>query len=967
MESRQEINCGGLHCRPTLRRRNMIRSFWRLIVGLGFLLLLADNISIAYATQNSAPPFPETVIITMYRLLPDGTRTDIQCEVGDTNFGCTAFCNNTSPYECEDSRQEPYPYSSSIIDVPIETYYLLSVLSQELNPSQYPEPTALHAQTVVARSYLGYYLNNPPDEPYNNSNTFQVFIPYKWDSLNPSAEPLEPGETDPCANSTVNTEQRMACDALASGNSIASHTSGLAAKAMFFADVQEQTVDATFDKPYLKSVQEPISVSCDSDNFGHGIGFSQEGAVRWSRGNQCARGGDETTAYPVTWDDYRQILAHYYTGIDILDAGGSLITPVDRWNLLWHDNFGSPAGVLPTLNNAQAYALQLQLQNTSVGNWAENEITLGYQWTPPGVDPDPAKWLELTALPALETGASTPNSGDTPLEVSVPAPCGTGGYTLHLDAGRDGAWFSAAGWLDARIDVTVQLSTPQAAAGRGYYADGLGALYYNDAGDGQWVIGGPITWTTFTAPHDYAAVEPNINFDTDTSPPRPGVNGTFWSAYWEGNLYVPQDGEYRFYLGGLDDGGRLKIDGATHIESWIVQGPHEYFSPPINLTQGLHAFRVEYAQGPGEEAGLSVCWEGPNFIKEVIGASGEISGQPAPTPFMTPTYPPPATPTSDVTPTSPAPTPWWGEWPPAENVALQDEPPAVREAYSNLLSRVRDEVMLPDPKGDAYIRLAYRHAPEITALLLNDASLRRETSALMLEVQPLLEEMLAGKADGARLSADWVKRALALMENMQAQASPQLKTEIRWWRFWLPRFENKNGREIWDMLPPRKGKTLQTEGSPEELILQSLSAEEAREFGRLLSRARDEVMRPSKGGEAYIALVYRYTPEVTALLLSDEALRKEAEALLLEAKPGVQFLLKDTKSEWRFSKNWIKRMDALLAALQTKSSPELRAEIALWQARLPKWADRTPAQVWDTLLKAENLAQTPTPTPTATP
>lgn len=169
------------------------------------------------------------------------------------------------------------------------------------------------------------------------------------------------------------------------------------------------------------------------------------------------------------------------------------------------------------------------------------------------------------------------------------------------------------------------------------------------------------------------------------------------------------------------------------------------------------------------------------------------------------------------------------------------------------------------------------------------------------------------------------------------------------------------------MLPPRKGKALQTEGSPEELVLQSLSAEEAREFGSLLSRARDEVMRPSKGGEAYIALVYRYTPEVTALLLSDETLRKEAEALLLEAKPGVQFLLKDTKSEWRFSKNWIKRMDALLAALQTKSSPELRAEIALWQARLPKWADRTPAQVWDTLLKAENLAQTPTPTPTATP
>lgn len=35
----------------------MIRSFWRLIVGLGFLLLLADNISIFFVCQPSLHSF----------------------------------------------------------------------------------------------------------------------------------------------------------------------------------------------------------------------------------------------------------------------------------------------------------------------------------------------------------------------------------------------------------------------------------------------------------------------------------------------------------------------------------------------------------------------------------------------------------------------------------------------------------------------------------------------------------------------------------------------------------------------------------------------------------------------------------------------------------------------------------------------------------------------------------------------
>jgi len=252
-------------------------------------------------------------------------------------------------------------------------------------------------------------------------------------------------------------------------------------------------------------------------------------------------------------------------------------------------------------------------------------------------------------------------------------------------------------------------------------------------------------------------------------------------------------------------------------------------------------------------------------------------------------------------------------------------------------------------------------------LLLNDATLRQDTRTLMLEARPLLEEMLANKTNGQRLSADWVKRALALLSRLEKKASPELKQEIIWWRAWLPRFAGKNGREIWEMLPPRdEGKIPRTAGSAEELVLQSIPPEEARAFGSLLSRVRDEVMRGDKGGEVYIALVYRYTPEVTALLLNDETLRHEAESLLLEARPGIQSLLGETKEKWVFSSRWLKRMDGLLASLQTKATPELRAELAIWRARLPGWRGKTPLQVWKMLLLEAHSMTISMPAPTVT-
>ena len=166
---------------------------------------------------------------------------------------------------------------------------------------------------------------------------------------------------------------------------------------------------------------------------------------------------------------------------------------------------------------------------------------------------------------------------------------------------------------------------------RGFCPETLEASYYNDT-PAPYEIGGPITWETFTS-FVLTREEPCVAFDTNTNPPAPGVNGTFWSARWEGLLLVPKNGEYVFHFDRLDDGARLYLDESETpvLESWLVQGPHDYSSAPVYLDAGLHKVKLEYAQGPAWQAGLFLGWEFPSdFSKEVVNSvmSGGICTYP---------------------------------------------------------------------------------------------------------------------------------------------------------------------------------------------------------------------------------------------------------------------------------------------------------------------------------------------------
>ena len=141
---------------------------------------------------------------------------------------------------------------------------------------------------------------------------------------------------------------------------------------------------------------------------------------------------------------------------------------------------------------------------------------------------------------------------------------------------------------------------------------------------------------------------------------------------------------------------------------------------------------------------------------------------------------------------------------------------------------------------------------------------------------------------------------------------------------------------------------------PEEVMLRGLSPLEVAEYRALWGWVQDKVMLAEPGGEVYVALVYRYTPEVVRILLQDEGLRKETERLLVEAKPGLESWA-EGRAKWEFSQDWTRRTEKLLGALAERGSPGLRAELRWWQERVRNWAGKTPHEVWEELLQEDRV------------
>ncbi|MBC7226216.1 MAG: PD40 domain-containing protein, partial [Thermoflexales bacterium] len=107
--------------------------------------------------------------------------------------------------------------------------------------------------------------------------------------------------------------------------------------------VGQQTYNRDPNGPH-KGIFDPVSSQNEHSSSGMGV----HSANHWIEGRHNAVGCEDGAEMgcdgtPIAqwepnfrWEDYRQILVHYYTGVHLVDNQGNTLTPSDRWNLLNH-------------------------------------------------------------------------------------------------------------------------------------------------------------------------------------------------------------------------------------------------------------------------------------------------------------------------------------------------------------------------------------------------------------------------------------------------------------------------------------------------------------------------------------------------------------------------------------------------------------------------------------------------------
>jgi len=110
-----------------------------------------------------------------------------------------------------------------------------------------------------------------------------------------------------------------------------------------------------------------------------------------------------------------------------------------------------------------------------------------------------------------------------------------------------------------------------------------------------------------------------INFDWQLGSPDASIGDDTYSIRWEGDIEVPREGTYTFYLNS-DDGVRLWVNNKLMVENWTVHAPTEDIGM-IHLEPGQrYSIRLDYYENLGG-AVAQLSWSGPGILKELIPAS----------------------------------------------------------------------------------------------------------------------------------------------------------------------------------------------------------------------------------------------------------------------------------------------------------------------------------------------------------
>jgi hypothetical protein len=224
---------------------------------------------------------------------------------------------------------------------------------------------AVEANAIAARSFT--YRHIQLNSTIDNSTNKHVFVPYRFESLNPGVTPGNPSNV--CASANLNSAQQKVCDGVAHRYYVSYPVppdEDTPALTQYFADIRNATIAG--GQPYEVSVADPISSDPAIVQIGHGKGMSQNGASRWGYGNLGYRGN--LAAWSVQWTRAEQILFHYYTGVHLRDANNNnaRLSPDYRWNPLTV-NWGGGAAQPPNMYSGTTYNVTIRLQNTGAVNF----------------------------------------------------------------------------------------------------------------------------------------------------------------------------------------------------------------------------------------------------------------------------------------------------------------------------------------------------------------------------------------------------------------------------------------------------------------------------------------------------------------------------------------------------------------------------------------------------------------------
>ncbi|HEY7115155.1 MAG TPA: PA14 domain-containing protein, partial [Tepidisphaeraceae bacterium] len=142
--------------------------------------------------------------------------------------------------------------------------------------------------------------------------------------------------------------------------------------------------------------------------------------------------------------------------------------------------------------------------------------------------------------------------------------------------------------------------------------------------------------TNFTG-NSIARYDANVAFDWGTSSPHEVIGKTTWAARWQGQIVIPKNDTYTFYLC-TDGGARLYIDGKLVVNDWSEHEKRE-LSGKVTLSAGRHDVKLEYYMNTGS-AVMQFRWSSASIAKNFVPSANLYAAAPPqldlPVPPVTP-------------------------------------------------------------------------------------------------------------------------------------------------------------------------------------------------------------------------------------------------------------------------------------------------------------------------------------------